>query len=216
MRLKQIAQTSRNSFNDTWLNEMPSGLGSFATFDTIEYTIKDFIKHGIKPAEIGDGLNKIETSTIALYWFSRDGEILIGAELYKKPEALVVSVTGKNPKFKGKPPFASELYSAILKDAGKNVRVMSDSQLSDEGLSLWKKMISAGHTVSVYDRNEPGKTFASFVKPSELDAFFKHDDTDFLRYQYVLSENVLEYCSMRASFNLRLLRENTPGAVLID
>lgn len=195
---------------------MPSGLGSFETFDTLDYTIRDFLRHGISPIKLDGGLRKIETSTVVLYWFVRNEEIVIGTELYKKPEALVVSVTGKNPKFKGKAPFASDLYSAILKDSGKNIRLMSDSQLSDEGLDLWKKMVAGGHKVSVYDRNEPGKTFASFNEPSELDAFFKYDDTDYLRYQYVLSENVLEYCSMRASFRLRLLRENTPGVTLTD
>jgi hypothetical protein len=41
--------TSRHDFNQTWLVEMPSGLGSIETFDTIEYNINDLIANGIKP-----------------------------------------------------------------------------------------------------------------------------------------------------------------------
>jgi hypothetical protein len=206
--------TSRTTFIETWLCEMPSGLGTFETFETLEYSIKDFLKYGIKVVNV-NGVNKIDAGDKVFYWFEANGSIQLATELHKKSEGLVVSLTGKNPKLRGRAPYASELYSVVLKDSGKNIRLMSDTQLSDEGLALWKKLVKQGHKVSVYDAANPGKSFKSFETPAELDAFFKDGDTNFKRFQYVLSEELLSYCSMRASFRLRLLRE-TVGHDLTD
>jgi hypothetical protein len=211
--VKQIG--SRSSFIETWLTEMPMGLGKFDTYDTIEYSIKDFLKNGVTPKS-SNGIFKIATDDKLFYWIGAPNRIDIATELYVKPEGLVVSMTGKNPKLKGRAPFASDLYSAILKDSAKNIKLMSDDQLSDEGFALWKNMVKSGHKVSVFDIEEPGKSFQSFEKPEELDKFFKNDDSDFRRYRYVLSEDVVSYVSMRSSFNLRRHRESVPGMALSD
>ena len=217
MKLGEIKELgSRDSFNETWLSEMPSGLGSFETFDALEYTIKGLLKHGLTPKELADGLKRIISDDLYFYWYEADGEIALAVELERKPQGLVVSVVGKNPKLRGKAPYASELYSAILKDTDKSVRIVSDTQLSDEGLALWKKMLTLGHKITVYDQDEPGKTFRSFDTPDELDAFFKHDDDDFKRYQYVLSESTQKLGELRARFNLRKYREGVPGMSLSD
>lgn len=214
MKLKEIKTIgSRSSFVETWLAEMPSVLGSFGTYETFEYSIKDFLKHCITPT-ISSQLHKIDAGDRLFYWLGSN--IDIATELYVKPEGLVVSITGKNPDLKGKSPFASDLYSAILKDSGKNVKLLSDDQLSDEGFSMWKNMVRQGSKVSVFDIKEPGKTFKTFDSPEEMDEFFKHDDSDFRRYRFVLSENLMSFVTMRSSFKLRLLRESTPGMALTD
>lgn len=121
---------------------------------------------------------------------------------------MVVSITGKNLKLKRKPPYASDLYAAILKNTDKSIRLMSDKTLSDEGYSLWKKLLKLGHKVSVYNASEnPGQSLKSFHTPEEMDEYFKHDDSDFEKYQYVLSENTLSLGGMRAYFNTRRARE---------
>jgi hypothetical protein len=194
---------------------MPMGLGKFETYEMMEYSIKDFLIHGIKP-ENNNGLFKIKSNDKIFYWLGDSNRIDLAVELYVKPEGLVVTVTGKSPKLKGKPPFASDLYSAILKDSSQNIRIISDDQLSDEGFSIWKRMVQLGHKVSVYDADEPGKTFQSFERPEELEDFFKNDDTDFRRYRYILSEEIMSYLSMRSSFRLRLFREGVPGMALTD
>jgi hypothetical protein len=185
---------------------MPSGVGEFETYDALAYTIKDLVRHKQIIKEVAAGLFKIDLTDKVFYWYgSADGDVELGAELEKLPRAFVVRMTGK--KTKGKAPYASDLYSAILKDAGTNIRLRSDKQLSDHGLKLWKKMVALGHKVSVYSASEPGKTFQSFETPVKLDVFFKHDDTSYEDFQYVLSENMDRYCSMRADFNLRKLHE---------
>ena len=200
-------QTSRNDFNDTWLFEMPSGLGSFEIFDAFEYSINDLLKSGIQKIEIKSGFFKLELSSSVYYWYEKDNIILLGSELHKKPQGLIVSVTAKNPKLRGKPPYASDLYKSILTDGPLNVRILSDTQLSDEGYSIWKTLLKQGIKISVYDKENPGKTFKTFHNEDEMNQYFKHDDYDFKRYQYVMSESLMQIVECKSFFNTRRYRE---------
>lgn len=198
---------SRTRFNQSWLTEMPSGLGSFETYDALVYSIKDRIKQGSEVRSLGNGLYKITGQQILYYWVGAANRIDIGVELEITPQALVVNLTGKDPSLRGKPPYASDLYLAILRDSDRSIRIMSDKQLSDEGYSIWKRLLRSGNTVSVYDNQIPGQTFKTFDKVEDLDRYFADDDTDFMRYQYVLSQLGEMLAETRSYFNTRRYRE---------
>lgn len=152
MKLSEIFNIdSRKSFTETWLKEMPTGLGQFETLDVLTYSVKDFLRFGIIPRPVKDNLFVIDVGTTMLYWIgSPDGkEIKIAAELKKENEALVVTILGKDRRLKGQTPFASDLYSDILKDSSENLRIKSDKFLSDEGFSVWKGLVNRGHKISV-------------------------------------------------------------------
>ena len=51
--------TNRTDFHETWLTEMPQGIGSFPMYDYREYNIKDRIKSGSAVIDLGNGLKKI-------------------------------------------------------------------------------------------------------------------------------------------------------------
>lgn len=203
--------TGRTDFVETWLTEMPQGLGSFPTFDQIEYTIKDRIKSGSPIIDVNDVAKKIVGQQVMYYWIESKGQILLATELQIKPQGLVVSVTGKNPKYQGKQPYASDLYNLILKDSGKSIRLISDDSLSDEGYALWKRLFNQGHKISIYDRTEPGKSFQTLDSIEDMDRYFAHDDSDFRRYQYVLSESGEVLAETRSYFHTRRMRELVPG-----
>lgn len=214
MKLHEIFNIpSRESFTESWISEMASGLGQFETYDAIVYCIKDFIKNGIIPKKLEKDIFKIDVARTVLYWIgTEDGNSVdLAVELRKESESLVVTMLGKKRSLKGKAPFASNFYAFIAKDAGENIRLKSDKFLSDEGYKVWKKLVSSGLKVSVYDADEPGKTFKTFDEPDELDKFFKHDDSDYERYQYILSESIENLMSVRCSFNLRKHREHVKG-----
>jgi hypothetical protein len=200
--------TSRTDFIGTWLNEMPSGLGSFETYDGLVYTIKDLLKNNAEKIQVDTDLYKIELQSSVYYWYEFNNKILLGIILDKKPQGLVVGLTGKHPSLRSKAPYASDLYHLILKDSGKNIRILSDTQLSDQGYAVWKQLFAKGHKVSVYDRNQPGKTFKTFNNPNEMDQYFAQDDTDYERYQFVLSEQT-NIAECRSFFNIRRYRELT-------
>lgn len=204
--------TSRQDFTETWLTEMPMGIGSFNTFDAVEYHIKDLLKNGLKPEQIGDHLNTIKLNQTQYYWYQSGNEIVLGVELEKKPQALVVRLIGKNPKFIGKPPYASELYKIILQhNKHKSIRLYSDEVLSDEGRAIWDRLFDTGLNVSVYDRNSPGASFTTFKTKQEMNQFFANDDADYKRYQYVLSESGEMLAETRGFFHIRRFRETVPG-----
>jgi hypothetical protein len=214
MKLYEIYNLpSRESFTESWVKEMASGLGHFETYDALSYAINDLLKNGLRPKSVKDGIFKIDVAQNVFYWVgTADGiDIKLAIELRKESEALVVTMLGKKRDLKGKPPFASDLYALIAKDYDENIRIRSDKFLSDEGYAVWKKLVSKGFKVSVYDADEPGKTFKTFDSPEELDSFFKHDDSDYERYQFVLSESIENLMNVRSSFNTRRYRESVKG-----
>lgn len=199
--------TSRIDFNETWLYEMPSGLGNFEIFDQLQYNILHRIKDGSQIIQLSDNLNKIVGPQILYYWYGTKTNIILAVELEVKHQGLMVNTIGKNPKYKGEPPFASDLYNAILNDYHRSIRILSDQQLSDEGYNIWKKLFSLGHRISVYNKDTPGITFKPFTSLEDMDQYFKHDDYDFKKYQFVLSEAGEQFSETHSHFNTRRMRE---------
>jgi hypothetical protein len=216
-KIPKGSKGTRTIFNESWISEMPTGLGEFETFDGLEYNIKEFIKFGIKIEDLGNNLKKIYSDPVMYYWYEKDGEIQLATELRKENECLIVKMTGKNPKLKGKPPYASDLYSAILKDTDKNIRLTSDDSLSDEGYGIWKKLFKLGYTISVYDISDfkkVGQSLISLTSIEDMDNYFKNDDNNYKKYQYVLSENGIAGVRVRSSFRCRANLETTSNMTL--
>ena len=202
-----LGQTGRTDFNETWLFEMPEGMGHFETFNALEYSIYDLIKSGFTPTKISNDLYKIEGANIVFYWIEKDKTILLGCELEKRPQGLVAIYTGKNPGIRGKAPYASDLYMHILADQHNSIRLLSDISMSDEGYKIWQRLFTGGNKVSIYDKESPGETFKTFNSIQEMDQYFQNDDRDYRRYQYVLSPEGQILGEMRNHFNIRRYRE---------
>lgn len=199
--------TDRTHFNKTWLTEMPEGTGNNATYETIKYNINDLKDNHMMPVRVSEDLYKIDLTSSAYYWYEKNDIILLGSELQKESQGWIVRATGKNPNLKGQPPYDSDLYHAILVDSNHSIRILSDNRLSDEGFDIWKKLFSLGHKISVYDSQNPGQTFATFNTISDFNQYFKHHDSSFRRYQYILSESGMMLIETRSYFNTRRMRE---------
>lgn len=196
----------RENFTNTFLAEMPEGIGKTELADKVEYFINDHKKAKVYPIqELENGLKKIEGQQVLFYWFEDNtGKMTIGAELEKSPFAAIVREVGKYNK--GRPPYASDLYAAIINDLRGSLRLTSDTQLSDEGLNIWKRLLDKGYKIGVYDAEHPGQTFTQISSPNELANFYKLDDRSFRRYQYVVSES--GHCTeVRHLFETRRYRE---------
>ena len=202
--------TSRSDFNKTWLYEMPEGVGKFETYDMLSYNLNSIKKSILSTAikDLGNNLKKIDLQHSAYYWIEFNDIIIIGCELEKKPYGLVVLLTGKNPEYRGKPPFASDLYNLILKDSPYNIRLLSDVTLSDEGNNIWKRLFNKGHKILIYDRSNPGQDFIVCNDLAEFESYFKHDDRTYQNYQYVLSENEEKLLETKFNFRMRKHRED--------
>ena len=201
--------TSRTNFNESWLSEMPERIESTDLIDMIKYTIQDLQNNNQSPTQVSPNLKKIELSSVVYYWQEdAKGNIIIGGEFGKTPQALVVHAVGKQGN-KGQPPWASDLYLAVLADQSKtqkSIRLSSDSTMTDEGVNIWKRLLKAGHPISVYDKTSPGQTHTRINSPEEMDQFIQAD-TNFRKYQFVVSESISESLEVRSYFLTRRTRE---------
>ena len=200
---------SREDFTASWLIESPQRIPQTSVIVGLTSVIHDLIANGVETTRVGD-LNKIELSEIVYYWQSDShNNIVLAAEFGKKPQTLVVHMLGK--LHKGAPPFASDLYLAVLADrkntgAFNSICLTSDDMLSDDGFGVWKRLLIDGHTISVYNKQNTGQNHTQIKTVSELESLFGDDKTH-KQYQFILSETAQKDIEVRAQFHTRRLRE---------
>ena len=166
------------------LTEMPEGIPELKEgFRYIRFEIEDLINAGANVTDIG-GINKIDTGSELFYWIEDNSEIVLAINLVKSPDAVTVKVTGK--KYEGKPPYATDLYLAVLNDQPSPIKFMGDSQLTAKALKLWKRLLNMGYNVSVYDNSS--KMITKMTSEDELSQFFKKNDRSYRQYQYILGK----------------------------
>lgn len=187
--LENSASEPRKSFNDSWISESPQNVGNSqsSAFKEIEYDINDLIRNGQQPKVISNHFYSIVMSSRALYWYQENNDIIMGVEFEILPKCYLVTLAGKREKYQGKPPYISDIYKLVLEITNGSIRIMSDKYLSDGGYKIWKQLLKQGHKISVYDRQNPGKTRETFHTVDEMDKFIS-SNKDFTRYQYILSE----------------------------
>jgi hypothetical protein len=198
--------------------ESPMGVGKFPTYDGLCRVIRE-LAQDYSPIALENDLKKIEVGGMVLYWYEKDGVILLGCELHIRPQGLVVSITGKNPDLpKGSQPYASDLYVKIIQDTNMAIRLLSDEQLSDEGKGIWKRLYDAGLCISVYDRSEKtaGRSYKKLRTLDDFESYHRDNDPSYMQYQYILAKNKSAALSETfAFFNLRAMRERA-GLALDD
>ena len=200
---------SRQDFIETWLTEMPRGIDGIQLFEAIREAIMERIDYGFSVIDLGNNLKKIMGKQIIHYWYEKDNEISLCAELEIKPQGYVVNALAKNPTMDGSP-YASDLYINILKDSNKAIKLYSDKDMTRSGLNVWKRLLSLGYAISVYDNENPGQSLTTLSSETDLDRYFKMSDYDFQRYRFVLTEAKgvsLMLAETRGFFHTRRMRE---------
>lgn len=192
-------------FIESWLFEQPERLGELESYDTLNWTIRERISDGEVAREVLPGLYKLGHQ-IVLYWMGTPQRVDLAIELEHKSQSLVVNMVGKRPGLQGKPPHATDLYMAVLNHNPKSL-VISDSSLSDAGVSVWKRMVQLGYLITVYNTNRPGQSRRTIREPHELDEFLAHDDSDYQSWRFVLSKQGKQLWETVSVFNTRRYRE---------
>jgi hypothetical protein len=198
-------KTSRSDFNETWLAEMPAKLGNFGdTFSIVNTSITEWVAAGKVPEQLSPALFRLSGQNISYYWYQTLDEITLAVELEKRPQGLAVSIIGKNPKCMNQSPYATELYSDILKHNPYSL-LLSDNQISDSGIKLWKRLLTdPANIVSVYNHRNPARTFKTITSVAEMDAVL---GPDHYYDRFVLSHKGTSLAETRSYFNTRRYRE---------
>lgn len=195
----------REFFIESFLYEQPKRIPDTDTFGFLLRVINDYKNSGVRPEKLGSNLSKIELKTIAYYWYENDENIpVLIIELEKKEHSVAVSMVGKSNS--GTPPWATDMYDAILRDRGESVSVESDQLLSDGGFSIWKRLLQHGRKISVYDVRNPGISFKKIETMSQLQDYSRTDNDD-RYYRFVLSENQDEFIEAMSYFLARRNKE---------
>ena len=199
--------TFNESFNKSWITEMPMGISPLSTglFNSIVKSAKEYEHAGIQQESLDNGYYRIQGTQVAFYWHETNAIIDIIVELGIRPQSLVVHQIAKNPE-STTTSYATELYKEIIK-INNNSLVLSDEYLSNDGLNTWKRLVNSGCTVSVYDKENPDQGLISLKTQTELMLFFGDKDSTKKRYQYVLSESLIKLSDVTTLFNTVRLRK---------
>lgn len=198
-----MTYSHRRDFIESWLNEQPQRTGNINPIELLRQGIDGLLS--ISPKVVTNNVFSVSSGNLYYYWIEDNNEVVLGSELTLRPHAFYLSYTAKDPRYKGKPPYASQLYAAILDSSEHPIRLYSDDRLSDEGFGIWKKMVELGYSVGAYDKNNPGSSFQSIDSQEELAQFFG-STPNYRNYQYVLSET-LGRATSRARFMTRRYNE---------
>ena len=195
---------SRQDFTESWLNEQPERTRPLpGVFPDLVSSIRD--RRTVSPVTDLTSCKAIIGKQTSYYWIEDDGEIILAMETTTRPQCLVINGTGKDPDYQGRPPYAQDLYRAALDSQPLALRLMSDTTLTDSGISLWKKFVRDGYAILVYDREEPGRTFKII---DENDLLNYVGGMDARRYQFALTKQGEMLGETRSFFNTRRMREN--------
>jgi hypothetical protein len=199
---------SREEFIDSWLNEQPERLTQplSGVFPDLVLSIRE--RRELQPVTDLGSCKAIIGKQTSYYWMEdSSGDIILAMETSTKPQCLAVNGSGKDPDHFGRPPFAQDLYRAALASQPLALRLMSDTTLSDGGISVWKRFVRDGYSISIYDREQPGRTFKKIVDANDLDAYVGGRDSR--RFQFVLSKGTEMLSETQAFFATRRMREKS-------
>lgn len=207
MQINEIID-SRTMFNESWLVEFPEPITDADYAKSLIHDITDYKQHGGQVIKLGNNLFKIEGPQVVYYWYEdQSNNIILGCELEKKAQTLVINLVAKIKK--RQPPYASDLYDAILKDrkniAGENSSILlsSDNKLTMSGFDIWKRLLELGHKIIAYNSSVPGASAIVISNPIELERYFNQNNKQW-RYAIVEGSCVGDVKSL---FNLRKHRE---------
>jgi hypothetical protein len=193
-------------FKNTFLLEMPLNIGKYTNNTKfLEELINDinWYKEEKTPEKINENTFKIDTPTKMYYYAVDHDKIVLAVTLEKAPLGLIVRMIGKDPNYKNRAPYATDLFKVILKDG--NTVIMSDYDLTLDGKKNYEKLFDAGLRISVYDRRHPGKTFKPFKSKNEMEEYFGTSD-EHKFYHFVVSESKTQ-ADINSHFTLRRYRE---------
>jgi hypothetical protein len=142
---------------------------------------------------------------VVSYWIGTADRIDIAAELSRQAQSLSVNLVGKDPNLKGKSPYASNLYGAILDDSEVSL-VISDRQLSQHGSNIWRQLINQGYIVGAYDIKNPGQSYKRVENADELEKYLAKDKL-YQLWRFVVSKTGMMLAETNGYFNTCRYRE---------
>jgi hypothetical protein len=198
---------SRKIFYESWIKEAPQRTQPRNDLSAIANTINEFSEF-YQEEQLSNGLFKLVTADKLFIYGKSNNAIVIAVEFEIMGQNLSVVASAKSPEISKQAPYMSDVYLTALSVAkSKSVRFESDKTLTDAGFSVWARLLTAGHPISVYDTTSPGQSLITINTVNDLKKFWSNEP-DFRRYKFVLSEDKRHWLdTVYGPFSTRRLRE---------
>jgi len=198
---------TRGLFFNSWMVEQAQKSLPRNDLNVIVNDLNEF-KNYYTEVQLDSDIYYLETNTRLFVYCKINDDIVAVIAFEKTPQNFSVTSTAKNIAYKGKPPYMSELYMAALTLAKpRSLLIYGDKTLTGDGFAVWSRLLSSGHTISVYNHSLPGQ---SLTKLNTIDDLKKYwgDDNQYRNYSFVLSENHQHWMdSVYEPFTVRRMRE---------
>jgi hypothetical protein len=186
---------TRWHFYESWISEMPQKLPPRYDFDLLLSELKDFLSRNEEQVVYNNIFYAQSENFLYVYGKVND-TISIISYLEKHRQSAFVLNTQKNNLFLKIPPSSVDIYIAAL-EVTKPLSLVftSDNKMTENGLSIWKRLLKLGKHISVYDttiKSRVGKTLIPISNEKDLEKYFG-DNLQHGNFRYVLSENIQNY-----------------------
>lgn len=168
------------------LSEMPFNLGDLGSFySTITNLVAASEKMNVTPVKVGYNVYKIVDTNHELYYYKDHGVIISGVFLTKSNNgSLKITAVGKHPDYKGRAPYVIDLYRSIIKDLDVNQVLLSDTNLTNDSIKIWKRLAKEmPEKIYIYDRTTRETT--AIANPNELNRAFGKTP-NMVKYQFMV------------------------------
>jgi hypothetical protein len=198
---------SRKIFYDSWIKESPQRTKPRNDLSAITRSIDEFSEY-YQEEQLPNGLYKLATNDKLFIYGKLNDTIVIAVEFEIMSGNLSVVSSAKSQEISNQSPYMSEVYLTALRVAkSKSIRFESDKTLTDDGFKVWARLLTAGHTISVYDTTNPGQSLTTISTVDDLRQFWDYD-INFRRYKFILSEDKRHWLdTVYSPFSTRRLRE---------
>lgn len=168
------------------LNEMPFNLGDLGSFySTITNLVSASEKMDVAPVKVRHNVYKIVDTNHELYYYKDHDIIISGVFLTKiSNAAFKITAVGKHPDYRGSAPYVTDLYRSIIKDLDVNQVLLSDTNLTNDSIKIWKRLArEMPEKIYIYDRTTRETT--AITNPNELNRAFGKSP-DMVKYQFMV------------------------------
>jgi hypothetical protein len=194
-------------FYHMFLAEMPVKLNGNNDFDIQLEIIRENLRYNPEVSEVRPGICKIQNDDHYTYWVgdSTAQNVYLIVDVVIDHKFAKIKLTSKNPKLSpGSQPYASDLYLIIQNDLDSNVVLSSDKFLSDDGEKIWKRLVSNGRRISVYDSSTNKYVLDKIETADQLSSYIGGFDKE--KYLFVISETLQKFLALNHSFRILELK----------
>ena len=190
-------------FYTMFLAEMPVRLNGNNDFSVQLEMIRENLQYNPEVDEIRPGICKTQNDDQYTYWVGDPTaqKVYLIVDVIIEHKFAKIKLVSKNPDLSaGSQPYASDLYMIIQDDLGSNIALRSDKFLSSDGEKIWRRLVSNGRHIGVFDSSSGKYILTRIETADQLSSYIGGFDKE--NYVFVISETLQKFAGLNHSFKI--------------